>query len=33
MQDDIHARIRRTASLIAQSAGASADVTIQKSYP
>lgn len=33
MQDDIHARIRRTASLIAQSAGASADVTIEKSYP
>jgi amidohydrolase len=33
MQDDIHARIRRTASLIAQSAGASAEVTIQKSYP
>ena len=33
MQDDIHARIRRTASLIAQSAGASVEVTIQKSYP
>lgn len=33
MQDDIHARIRRTATLIAQSAGATADVTIEKSYP
>ncbi|MGH7537927.1 MAG: amidohydrolase [Gemmatimonadales bacterium] len=33
MQDDIHTRIRRTATLIAQSAGATAEVTIQKSYP
>lgn len=33
MQEDIHARIRRTATLIAQSAGATAHVTIEKSYP
>ena len=32
MQDDIHARITRTASLIAQSAGATADVGIVKQY-
>jgi amidohydrolase len=33
MQDDIHARVRRTAELIAQSAGATALVSIEKSYP
>jgi amidohydrolase len=33
MQKDIHARIKRTAELIAQSAGATADVRIQTQYP
>ncbi|MFQ5448604.1 MAG: amidohydrolase, partial [Saprospiraceae bacterium] len=33
MQHDIHERIRRTATLIAQSAGATAEVDIQTGYP
>ena len=33
MQDDIHTRIKRTAESIAESAGATADVTITKQYP
>jgi amidohydrolase len=33
MQNDIHTRIRATAELIAKSAGAEAEVTIDKSYP
>lgn len=33
MQDDIHARIKRTAENIAASSGATADVTITKQYP
>src|SRR6266550_8635597 len=33
MRDDIHARIRRTAEDIANSAGAKADVTIEGGYP
>ncbi len=33
MQSDIHRRIRRTAELIAQSAGATAEVTISRGYP
>ncbi len=33
MQRDIHERIRRTATLIAESAGASVDVDIQTGYP
>ena len=32
-QNDIHARIRRTVEKVAESAGATADVTITKSYP
>jgi len=31
--DDVHARIRRTAEKVAESAGATAQVTITKSYP
>lgn len=33
MQKEIHERIRRTAQLIAESAGAEAEVTIEKGYP
>jgi len=33
MRSDIHERIRRTATLIAQSSGASADVAITEGYP
>lgn len=33
MQKDIHEKIRRTATKIAESAGATADVTIEKGYP
>lgn len=33
MQDDIHARIKNTAEKIAESSGATADVTITKQYP
>ena len=33
MRDDIHARIRRTAERIAESAGATAEVTITTGYP
>ncbi len=33
MQDDIHERVRRTAELIAQSAGASAEVVINRNNP
>jgi len=33
MRTDIHERIRKTAALIAQSGGASADVTIDSGYP
>ncbi len=33
MQSDIHRRIKRTAELIAQSSGATAEVTITKGYP
>ncbi|MFT5143035.1 MAG: amidohydrolase [Rhodothermales bacterium] len=33
MQDDIHARIERTATLIAESAGATAEVQINRGYP
>jgi amidohydrolase len=33
MRSDIHERIRRTASLLAQSAGATAEVEIQAGYP
>jgi amidohydrolase len=33
MQDDIHKRVERTAKLIAESAGATADVRILKGYP
>jgi amidohydrolase len=33
MQDDIHERVRRTAASIAQSAGATADVRIDRGYP
>lgn len=33
MQDDIHARIKRTAENIAVSSGATADVTITRQYP
>ncbi len=33
MQDDIHARIKRTAESIAASSGATAEVTITKQYP
>jgi amidohydrolase len=32
-QNDIHARIRRTVEKVAESAGATAEVTITKSYP
>src|SRR5687768_2542296 len=32
-QDDIHARIRRTVEKVAESAGATSEVTITKSYP
>jgi amidohydrolase len=32
MQDDIHARIKRTAEMIAQSGGGSAEVAIEKGY-
>ena len=33
MQDDIHERVRRTATQIAASAGATADVRIERGYP
>lgn len=33
MQDDLHARIRRTAEQIAAAAGATAEVTIDRGYP
>jgi amidohydrolase len=33
MQDEIHSRIRRTAEMIAQSAGATAEVTIERGNP
>lgn len=33
MQDDVHARVERTAKLIAESAGATAEVSIGRGYP